>query len=272
MISIKELVLDSFDLNYIDVSWSINSNTDDILKYEFFVERGESPAGPFEIVAGPLVDRYHVRDNIAPRRMSWRQLYYRVTCKDTLNNTTVESPAKNLSARLPFDAIEMIRLFNLQLREFTGRPCLLFPLRTFGQRCVCFDVISQRRTVSSCKTCYNTGFIRGYHYPLLIYIQIDPYAKNKEVREEIISNGALTGAKTIAYPILKPGDILVEREGTRWRVQSVQNTERLRSPVQQNLNLFKITEGDIEFALPITWPSEYVTSPRSYNPKSDIGT
>lgn len=269
---IKDFSLDSFDLDYIDIKWKTDTSTEDLLKYEFFVERAESPAGPYETVAGPLRDRYHVRDNIAPRRMAWRSLYYRVKCKDTLSDTTIYSEAKNLSARLPFDAIEMIRLFNLQLREFTGRPCLFFPLRTFGQRCSCFDVISSRRTVSSCKTCYNTGFIRGYHYPMLVYIQIDTFPANKDVREELIANFASTTARTISYPDMKPGDIFIEREGTRWRIQSVQNSERLRAPVQQILSVTKITEGDIEFSLPITWPEEYKTSPRSYSPKSDIGT
>lgn len=272
MITIKDFALDCFDLNYIEIKWRIDTSSDDILKYQFFVERAESPAGPFENVAGPLVDVYRARDNIAPRRMAWRQLYYKISCLDTISGDRSETPPINLTARLPFDAVEMIRLFNLQLREYTGRPCLLFPLRTFGQRCICFDVISQRRTVSSCKTCYNTGFIRGYHYPILVFLQIEPFVKSKDIREEMISNFAGTSARTISYPAMKPGDLLIEREGTRWRVQTVQVSERLRAPVQQTLTLSKVTEGDIEFSLPITWPDEYKTSPRSYNPKSDIGT
>ena len=51
------------------------------------------------------------------------------------------------------------------LSEFAGRRCIVLPVRTFGQRCGCFNATLNKRTRSGCPTCFDTGFIRGYMYP-----------------------------------------------------------------------------------------------------------
>jgi hypothetical protein len=270
MIKLKNVKLESTDLEKISVQWEVESTSDNVFKYAFDVFRGESINGPFDKVAGPLYDTYKVSDNIAPRKMAWRNLYYVVRATN-VDGSFTESEPKSLNARLPFEALEMIRLQGLLLREYIGRPCIVYPKRTFGQRCTCFDTLTQRRQVTSCYTCYNTGFIKGYHYPLMSYIAIGAFSKEKGVSESLIMNSAHVHAIMGIDPIVKSGDIVVEREGTRWRVQSVFTTERLRAPVHQEVDLVKISEGDIEFKLPISWPEGVETSPRSFSPKMDIG-
>jgi hypothetical protein len=270
MLEIKNVSLDSTNLDRITIRWEINSTREDSFKYAYEVYRGESSGGPFEKIAGPLVDRFMAVDNIAPRKSSWRNLYYVIRVVGPTGEYKESSPI-SLNARIPFEALEMVRLHSMLLKEYTGRPCLVFPLRTFGQRCTCFDPVSSRRQVTSCLTCFNTGFVRGYHYPILSYVAINSYEKSKGVNEVMIIQQAQTMASMSIDPLVKVGDLIVEREGVRWRVQSVSTTERLRSPVHQEISLHKVSEGDIEFKMPIDWPQEYKTSPRSYEPKMDIG-
>jgi hypothetical protein len=71
------------------------------------------------------------------------------------------------------------------------------------------------------------------------------------------------------YPLIKPRDIIVEREGKKWRVNSVRQTERLRSPIHQEVSLTLIPPGDIEYKIPLKFPADTSTR-RVYSYRDDI--
>ena len=102
------------------------------------------------------------------------------------------------------------------------------------------------------------------------YVQLGADVKSINPGEQLITSQQVLEGRMSVYPLVKPGDLLVEEEGTRHRVQSVSLTERLRAPVQQILSLYRIPEGDIEYHLPVQWDYEIKTSPRSFNPRSDV--
>ena len=261
--------VEMLDLDYIDLQWTFTPTKHDALAYEIFVERGESPEGPFDVVAGPLRDTYQLSDYIAPRRRAWRTLHYRI--RVTGPDGEHISPPATSNPRPALEAMEMIRLYDKLLREYVGRPCIVMPIRTFGTRCAsCFDAVTQRRTQSRCAQCYNTGFARGYHRPMVAYVQIDPSELSQTNTSELVSEQAATRGRMGVYPLLKPRDVLVEREGTRWRVASVSRTERLRAPVHQEITLTRIPEGDIEYRIPVRFPEDERVSPRSFSFKEDI--
>lgn len=263
--------LDASSVDYIDVTWTVGDARVSALTYTFQVLRGESSGGPFEPVTERLSDRYHIRDYIAPRRMHWRDLYYVVRTEDG-SGEVVDSEPVSLRARPPLDALEMIRLNSLLFKEYVGRPCLIYALRTFGERCTqCYDAVTQRRLVGSCRNCYGTSFIRGYHYPQYAYVQIEPeQQRTTQTQEAMKTQQATTTARMSIYPLVKVGDLLVEREGVRHRVLNVAHTERLRAPVQQILSLYRITPNDIEYQIPVQWRDDIETSPRSYKTESDL--
>ena len=257
------------DPDYLDISWAVDHPGIDPAAFRYTVERGESPEGPFDTLNRDLQDIYQVRDYIAPRKRAWRTLYYRVTA--TREGEDYVSEPSSCLPRAPLDGLEITRLHNLLLREYVGRPCLVLAARTFGARCTaCYDRVTGRRTVSRCPTCWNTGFHHGYHRPIVAYIQIDPNDKVQMNTSEIVAEQAMTNARMSIYPILKPRDLIVEREGTRWRINSVRQTERLRSPIHQEVSLVRIPNGDIEYKIPVAVPDEFETSPRSYSYRGDI--
>lgn len=263
--------LESTSVDYIDIHWEVDDSYEDSLNLTYQLLRGESIAGPFEAVSDPLTDRFHIRDYIAPRKMAWRNLYYIVEVKNTTSGETSRSEPKNLKARPPLDALEMIRLNSLLFKEFVGRPCLVYSLRTYGEKCTeCFDQITQRRTLSNCYSCYGTGYARGYNYPMYAYIKISPEQKmNMPTQASSITQQATVQANMSIYPLMKIGNIIIEPEGTRWRVQSVSQTERLRSPVQQILMISRIPETDIEYKLPVSWENIEITN-RSHSYRSSL--
>lgn len=254
--------------DYMDISWSFDNGKYDSLSYTYTVERSESPAGPYDTVAGPMRDRYSARDYIAPRKRVWRSLYYRISAEGP--EGTVTSEPTLCGPRPPLDGLEMTRLHNVLLREYVGRQCAVLSIRTFGDRChTCYDNLTGRRTMSSCKTCWNTGFLRGYHKPILAYIQIDPSDKAQTNGRELVSEQVFANSRMGIYPIIKPRDIIVEREGNKWRVNSVRQTERLRSPIHQEVSLTLIPPGDIEYKIPLKFPEDTEVR-RAYSYKDDL--
>lgn len=249
----------SFSLDFYEVFWEIEDTTLDPNDFQFYVLRSESPEGPFDIVAGPFEDHYtYIDDQVNPLHQQ-RQIYYRirsVSKKDADNIVETESVTQYPDADLV--AQEIQRAVRIVWNEFAGRTCFLFPVRTFGQRCLtCYDgpekgkgFTSQKRR-SKCVTCYDTSFVRGYFDPIKINVQIDPYTDNVEIRAYLQRMQADTRARLPNYPMLKPKDLIVEPENKRWRVVTVTPSERLRAVVRQELTLHEVDRSEVEYQLPI---------------------
>ncbi len=274
----------SFDLDYIDLWWEIETFTrsvDVISAYRFTISRSESPEGPFEAITPPFTDQFHFRDFSVNLLHKWRQLYYKLTVTDLRNSESVDVGVATIEAEPDLISLEIQRQEDVLLRNFTGRRCILFPVRTFGEKCSCFDTVLNRQTRSNCLLCYDTGFIGGYLTPIGFYMQIDPDAKapsNTAVIGETQPRN--TSGRLISYPPIKPKDLIVEPENKRWKVVTVNTTERLRSVVHQELALHMIPRGDIEFKLPINladlnnqlWADDRnFTNPQHIDPQDRYG-
>ena len=253
----KELIVRSFSLDQLEFTWEVENTSLDPHSYSWYVERSESPAGPWDQVAGPFEDRYRFIDDRVNQLDRWRQLFYRL--KSVLKSDTTEvaySDPATQAAEADLIAREIQLLEQTVWREFTGRKCWVYPVRTFGQWCpACMDVGGRgstfRKLRSGCPTCYDTQFARGYLAPMEIYIQFDPSPKANQQLGTGETQQSNTTARLGNFPPMKPRDIIVEPENRRWRVVQVASTQRLRSVVHQELTLHEIVRGDIEFTLPV---------------------
>lgn len=258
-LSVINPLVRSFSLDFLEVTWEIENTTLDPHDFQTYVQRSESPMGPWDTVAGPFEDHYRFVDNRVNLLHRWRQLYYRIKYVEKADTSNVyESPAFTFHADAPLDAQEMQRLERLVWEEYAGRRCFIYPARTFGQRCpVCWSGPEKgkghtsQRTRSHCNTCYDTGFVRGYFDPIEIFMQFDPSAKSVQNYPILERQQSDTSARLPNFPLVKPKDIIIEAENRRWRVVKVSQTERLRSVVHQELVLHEIIKGDIEFQLPV---------------------
>ncbi len=250
-----KFVARSFDLDHIDLFWEVESyarSSDIITAYDFYVLRSESPEGPFDVLAGPFQDQYVFRDFSPNLIHKWRKLYYklRIVHRPTQEEQIVGSAS--LIAEPDLIALEVQRQEDVLFRQFVGRRCWLFPVRTFGEKCTCFDRTLNRPTRSNCLMCFDTGYIGGYLRPIEFYLQFDPDAKNPSPTAIIgETQPRNTSARAISFPPIKPKDVIIEAENDRWKVVTATGTERLRHIVHQELTLHMVPKGDIEYKLPI---------------------
>jgi hypothetical protein len=250
-LQIKNLKVRSLDLDYHEISWEVGDTHADVLDFTFQVFKSESPSGPFEAVGTPFEDRYLVIDSDIKVGNRWRKYFYKIVVKHKRTGETSESDPVALQADPDLIALEIRRNMELLMQEFAGRMCWVFPRRTFGQRCSCFNKTLNKSTRSNCPTCFDTGFVRGYLSPIETWMQIDPSPKTENTMPLGKAQQSNTTARLGYYPPIKPGDLIVEAENRRWRVVQVNQTEKGRATLHQEIAMHEIPRRDIEFRIPL---------------------
>lgn len=252
MLEVVNTKVASFAREYLDVSWEIKPTNEDIQAYQFFVERSEAETGPFETIAGPLIDRYFLRDNTVLTISTTRVYSYRIR--------VVHVPTGRETTTGPFDrygepdliALEIIRREQLLWQEFAGTKFWVFPVRTFGQRCPqCYDPVLQKRISDACPTCFNTTFSGGYHYPAEFWGQIDNPEDAEQVSIEDHRQQRYSVMRCGPSPDIKPLDLIVTFNNDRFRVISRSGTTKLGVTVRQEIRLAEIQKGQIEDRVPL---------------------
>ena len=252
VVNIRVLSLDS---DYLDVLWEVEDTSEDIQDFQFEVLRSEGPGGPWDPVTPKFQDVYLYRDAEAPRLRSDHLLYYKIRVTQVSSGDTRVYPetANGVAqiAETDLEGAEIANRFKLLLQEYTGRVVWVFPIRTFGQRCDCFDPNTDRKSRSQCLTCFDTGYVGGFHAPIQTRAQFNPHGIKKRPGTIADYDPTNTSARFSNYPLLKPRDIVVEAENKRWRVSTVRSTERLRAPIHQEVFLHLVPPTDIEYRLPV---------------------
>jgi hypothetical protein len=256
----------SFDLDNFVVTWAVDLNptTEDITKYRFFVQRSNSPEGPFDELntPAPLTDVYTFTDTQIDRLSKWRRYFYRIRAIDVTDPTVevISSPKEFLVPILNIQSLvqrEIIRTEKIILNGIgitpstVGIKCLVFIRRTFGQRCPdCWDPVKKKVSRSQCEQCFAVGFKGGYHAPIVVDVNFSPPADQVELTPIGETQPDVIKAWMTNYPPLTGGDLIVDSNNVRWRVVNQTRTEALRNMVRQTLSLYHLPPGDIEYLVP----------------------
>ena len=258
MLEVTNIRVRSYDLGYLDVYWDLSTCFEDVLQYEFVVQRSGAEFSEYEDVSAPLVDLYHFRDAAIPgRHEKYNKMYYRVLVRDRRTAATKTFPTKGAGASMgalpDLAALEMARLERLKLAEFKGRMVWVYRRRTFGQRCtVCYDSVMQRHTSSNCAMCYNTSWVGGFHAPVQTYGQLVTPTE-QTVHANI---GKVQPQNTYVLlgniPEVFEGDLLMEAENIIWRVApNVNKVTKARALIRQQAPLHQVQLEDIEYTIPL---------------------
>ncbi len=284
---IHGLTIDKFRVRSVDVdrkelTWEICSGTGsydssvDPYDFTFQILRSESPEGPFEIITETFEDRYLFVDSRVPAGAKYRQLWYRIRVTHKASGDVEDTESATHEADPDLVAGYIRKMEQTLFTQVTARKCWLLKARTFGPRCPsCWDRTTQKRTRSQCIDCFNRGFLRGYHDPIEVWVQIDPPGKSKKNNAQQIDNEVYTSARLSFYPNVSPDDVIIEAENKRWRVILVSLSERLRAPVKQEITQMRqIQDTDIEYRIPINLTRALrdiqPSPPRMFNLPADV--
>ena len=288
MLLVRDISVRFVSAQVLEVTWQIEDTFEDVTDYRFIVQRSEAPEGPYTNISPELNDAYVFHDVSVNLHSRNRETYYRVRVKKVADSSTQDygsmDPHKVLNDGSPpggvaleaapdLVALEVRRLKELELKEFTGRRCLWFPRRTFGRRCSCIDTLTKKATLDNCRECYGSHYAGGFLYPVELWVQIGAQSEEQDM---LTWMGKLqpgqTQARTVTTYRLKPGDMVVEAEGTRWLVDRVRPREKLRSRVHADYVLSKLPRSNVEYELQVDWSkTSLAASPaRTFLPCTDV--
>ena len=250
-IDVIELKVRSLDVDFHEISWELATTSEDIFDYTFQVMRSEGPAGPFTALAVPMQDQYVFIDNVLIQGHRWRKYFYIVRVTHVPSGAQKDFGPSSQDPDPDLIAIELRRHMQLLFKEFAGRRCWVLPVRTFGQRCTCWNPTLRQKTRSGCLTCYDQTFVRGFMTPIESWVQVDPSGKTEQNTMVGSQQQTNTTARLAFFPPLKPRDLIIEPENRRWRVVQVNQTEQGRAAVHQEVQLHEIPPKDIEFRVPL---------------------
>lgn len=268
-IALDKLKVTSLDVDFHEVTWRVAPTTRDIFDFDFEVLRSESPEGPWDKLTPKFQDRYSFIDNALQVAHRWRAYQYLIRVTEKSSGDTKDFGPVAHEPEADILATELRRHIRLLMREFAGRRCIVLPVRTFGQRCPdCWNPTLQQVVKSGCMTCYSTSYARGYLHPIETFIQVDPSSKSQQHTNVGETQQDNTTMRLGFYPLLKPGDLIIEAENLRWRVVEQTQTEHSRAAVHQEVKVHRIPEKDIEFAIPVSFsqalPNLYITPARNF--------
>jgi hypothetical protein len=140
---------------------------------------------------------------------------------------------------------------NFLMLKGWGRPAAFFSAKFMSSRCDCFDPIVNRITKSNCKKCFGTGFVGGYADPVLVYFMANPKPKNSNVTELGESEKTAQMFWTDSSIYIKPRDVLVAADDSRYRITNVQVNNLRWTRTRQEMSVVDINPNDVEYDLKI---------------------
>ena len=252
MLKIVNFLVRSIDTANRELSWEIEPTTEDPLDYTFQIYRSESEGGEYETITPTFSDKYYFIDNVLPADKLWRKFFYFIEIKK--KGTTKEDWSEIASIGTPRNlyAKEISRIERSVFAEAAGIRIYVFPMKTFGQWCSCFDPVTQDRSRDYCLECYNTNFVGGYHKAVETYAQIRQFTHSETTDQPAVREKAAVQIVLTSYPLVKPGDVVYDSdENRRWKIASVEPTRLGGSLVHQNVTASLIDRDEPEYKLEI---------------------
>jgi hypothetical protein len=241
-VNIDNVRLNPFSPCSVEIRWDVVNPSGG---FTYFVERSESPEGPWDnLTPTGIGEAYGYIDRGLNREALDRNVYYRIRA---INPVTGEEVISMIASSVEkagtpigtFIAMQERRL----LERFIGIDSMVYIKRTFGQKCTsCFDPVRGKSIKSGCPICFDTTFKNGYFLPIKMMINFSPRQKARDLNPLQYTENTNVTAWAGNYPILSPGDLIieVERNSDRYVIQGISNTENGGAIVHQNLSLNKL--------------------------------
>jgi len=187
--------------------------------------------------------------------------HYRVVLT-TPNGTYVSAPESGMGVldrrgwRLARDLVRSKRLA-MRVGD-AGQPGYLLKRRWTGQNCpVCLDYQTKEVRDPQCLTCYGTGKLCGYYYPMsCVWAELAPRTKRTQLdggQARGTINDVVVRASMLMTDLLDEDDVWVAaRSDDRYFVHEVQHVEEMKGvPVLATVGLRLAPYTSVVYTIPI---------------------
>ena len=219
------------------------------------VHRSSGPEGPWVLAGAVSSNSVVFEDKSRIKRSLWDRIFYKLKVVETsTQNVVVESSAVTLGAIPDPNAREIIRQHNLLLYGVNTHPgyyaidFACFKRTKQGTPCsYCRDLESGDIYIDRCDECMGTRYLEGFSNQVKFRAR---FITSASPRSEITVYGDKeVDSRSIfmsSFPVLEPGDILVEKDtDNHWEVTNINTSEPGGILVSQRATLSKVYHNNI---------------------------
>ena len=190
MVYLTSILVSTYDLNALTISWEVVPTVESLTDYELDVYRAETP-GPIDdytiITSGLDLSAGTSYTDISVSGLQsyrFRDFYYRLKVRNTVNLSEFVSEPSKFQGTPDNAAKEIIRRHAITLSaDYGGERIMVYKRKTFGTICPdCYDPILQRVT-EECTTCFNTQYEGGYYTGVETTGMMNAAVKANQLRE-----------------------------------------------------------------------------------------
>ena len=153
--------------------------------------------------------------------------------------------------------LEEMRRRHFMIVANSGEDVLLLPRRLSGTRCPYWKTEESQceKPLDPHATCYNTGWLGGYHNPMVIKIVFPPANRTGVSYEEGVRKEFKPRPWTIHTPLLNDRDLLVQRtSGIRFEIMNVTPVMFRGLVMHQEFDMNRIQRDHFGFNVPLPTP------------------
>jgi hypothetical protein len=259
MLKITRTTLKHITPDLINVSWNLESSTENFADYEVLILQSETPTENYEadykVIASGISPAYHSEyddTSIHGLTNKFDSLVYRIRVVNKNTGKAATGPATIVSVRGDMNAKYIIRHRELVLNRLSGQKFLVYKKKTFGQYCTkCYDDTLQRTTIGKCDVCYGTGYVGGFYSPFTISAQINENPPRSQITLYGDWQDQDAQLVTSVTPILQPGDMIIDLYGRRWNIVTVRSTNKAMFTIAQQAQMRQMENDNILYDFPV---------------------
>lgn len=249
------------DLGYLktfvwpDRGWHLQWRFDDLPNdHSIEIQRSEGPEGPWETIDTVDASTISYDDGDMPYRSFFTVLWYRIRVYDGNDDLILTSePATNKQKADKFTA-EIIRQYEIRLKGSDTHPgyyanhFACFKRAVNGKICDCVDEITGEKKRDRCPLCLGTGYLESWSNPITFRgAFMDGETRNTRISRITESESLKRRMWLSHYPLLEPGDVLVEKDSQRhWKVRNIEVSNPNDVVVSQRVTMDLMDREHIE--------------------------
>jgi hypothetical protein len=260
MLSITQITTKQLVLDYITISWTIKSTSENLAGYTFNILKGgveSTDPAEYAVIATGINPQttYSYNDSlVAGVTSKFVDYFYKIQISGLSGQGVSYSDFGYIQVTEDKFAREIHRRRGIVFDLHSGQSFFLLKRREFGTYCpVCYDAVLQRTIKPGDTTCFGTGFVGGYFGPE----ELNGQLQERPVQERLTMFAAWQDQDSVLYttpiPTLNPKDIIVDRLARRWIVINANSYSKGTHSIGQIVQLRQIEKMDIVYQFPVTY-------------------
>lgn len=259
MVKVTNFYAQSIGAHKVFVCFNVDNLADPLSRYTFKLYRSSNYVN-WRLIASLVDVIYYVDEKAVPTPNI--PLQYKIEVIDNNGQeATIQVPPIVYNSNInDLIARDLARRYSLVLNKKSGIKANYFMTLKGTIRCYkCGNDIIGMPTSSNCPVCHGTGYVKGLHPPIPIFIQFSN--RSKKIDKSVPINDEAPGSLIMAnYPIAYPKDIVHEFARNRfWQIESVNCLEHRGCVYAQQLMANQLSHSN-----------EMIDAVQSYEGRQDV--